>query len=63
MNTHNVVMLIFSGLGAAAVFLLREQIMEAIRRGPWGGGPPPPVGPLGAADPFRRRLRKIEPPE
>jgi hypothetical protein len=63
MNTHDVVMLVFSGLGAAGVFFLREQIMEAIRRGPWGGGPPPPVGPLGAADPFRRRLRKIRLPE
>jgi len=62
MNSHNVILLIFSWLGAAAVFFLREQIMEAIRRGPWGGGPPPPVGPLGAADPFRRKLQKIRLP-
>ena len=64
MNLHQTLMLIISGLGAIAVFLLREEIMEGIRRGPWGGGsPPPPVGPLGAADPFRRKLKKIRLPE
>ena len=62
MSTHNLVLLIFSGLGAAAILFFKNEIVEAIRRGPWGGGPPPPVGPLGAADPFRRRLQKIRLP-
>jgi hypothetical protein len=48
----------------AALFFAREQIIEAIRRGPWGGGsPPPPVGPIGAADPFRRRLKNSQLPQ
>jgi hypothetical protein len=58
MDTRHLVLLIFSGLGSSALFYFRAEIVEAIRRGPWGGDPPPPVGPLGAADPFRRKLKK-----
>jgi len=62
MDTRHIVYLIFCGLGAVAVFFLRTEILDAIRRGPWGGGPPPPVGPLGAADPFRRAMKKTQLP-
>ncbi|MBL8223374.1 MAG: hypothetical protein JNL62_29345, partial [Bryobacterales bacterium] len=34
----------------------RQEILDAIRRGPWGGGDPPATGPAPAADPFRRGL-------
>lgn len=54
MDARHLLLLIFSGFGAIALFSFRERIMEAIRRGPWGGGSPP-AGPLGAADPFRKR--------
>ena len=58
MDPRNLVVAIGFGLITIGLFFVREQIAEAIRRGPWGGGPPPPVGPLGAADPFRRKLKK-----
>jgi hypothetical protein len=56
MPAHDLLLLLFSAIGAAALYRYRAEIAEAIRRGPWGGGPPPPIGPLGAADPFRRKL-------
>lgn len=49
------------GLSAMAAVLLwryRQEILDAIRRGPWGGGDPPATGPAPAADPFRRSLRR-----
>jgi hypothetical protein len=63
MDTRQLVLLVFSGLCVAAGYFLRQEIAEAIRRGPWGGGgPPAPIGPLGAADPFRRKLKKTQLP-
>ncbi|MBL8230416.1 MAG: hypothetical protein JNL98_18140 [Bryobacterales bacterium] len=45
-----------SGMAAILLWRYRQEILDAIRRGPWGGGDPPATGPAPAADPFRRGL-------
>ena len=62
MDPRNLLVVSGFGLITVGLFFVREQIAETIRRGPWGGGPPPPVGPLGAADPFRHKLKKPQLP-
>lgn len=52
MTPHSIVAAVMSAMVVAALFYYRDAVAEAIRRGPWNGGGPSPLGPAPAADPF-----------
>ena len=61
MDARLIVWSLLGGFTFAMLVHYRELIAEAIRRGPWGGGGPPAVGPAPAADPFGRPFAKKRP--
>ncbi|MFN7931969.1 MAG: hypothetical protein U0R19_01505 [Bryobacteraceae bacterium] len=52
MQPRDVIHLVVVTTAAIAFWHYRNEIIDAIRRGPWNGGGPTGIGPAPAADPF-----------